>query len=604
MCGIAGIVSPNIGQFEPELARAVKALKHRGPDADGVFAFGRCALGHARLSIVDLSSGAQPMLTADQKIGLSFNGEIYGYKEIRDGLAGYPFQTSSDTEVIIALYRKHGPDMMDKLPGMFAFALWDDEQQRLFCARDRFGEKPFYYAFGRQGELVFASEIKAILATGLVEPVLDRESVAHYLKRLYVRPDKTIYKNIFTLPPAHSLSFDATGLKIRQYWQQPKEEQIGLPEATEKFRHLLDRAVAKQLVADVPVGAFLSGGLDSTTIVALASRHAKKIKTFSFGFGDSINELPFASQAAKKYGTEHLELQAGDYDLAEMLREMQAVYDEPFADSSNIPTYIISKLAREHVKVVLTGDGGDELCGGYWNWYRPLFNMSLRQQGTGLFRYLLQSVPTMTVRNLYYSHLGLDYAKRFNDIESAHLAQNSFFSDSDIAGLLGAAPQAAQSLLPDGLANNTLNDAMRIDIADYMPGDILVKIDRAAMANGLELRAPFLDADFASFCISLPATLKVTAREDKLILREAFRQEWPEAIRTRKKQGFGAPVAKWLEDKKVIELKGFYLDDQSRKIFQLVDFEKSRRFVRQNSYQAWILLNLSMWLEQHEFVLA
>ncbi|MEW5961407.1 MAG: asparagine synthase (glutamine-hydrolyzing), partial [Chloroflexota bacterium] len=376
VCGIAGIVAPQARQFQAELSCMVDTLRHRGPDGPGTYFFDNCALGHTRLSIIDLLSGQQPMFSPVSGAGIVFNGEIYGYKSLRVSLPDYPFQTTSDTEAILALYDQYGPGLLSRLPGMFAFAIWDEAHQRLLCARDRFGEKPFYYTWGRKGEFLFASEIKALLASGLVEPVLNRAALAHYMQYLHVHPYQTIYQNIYTLPPAHSLHYEDGQLAVERYWSPPElQPKIELDEAIEQFQVLFDRAVASQLVADVTVGAFLSGGLDSSSIVVAASRHQARLKTFSFGFEDGISELPFAKGVADLYQTDHTELADNHVDIGELLVTMQAVYDEPFADSSNIPTFLISRLARQYVKVVLTGDGGDELLAGYTFWYKPLIFM-------------------------------------------------------------------------------------------------------------------------------------------------------------------------------------------------------------------------------------
>ena len=395
-----------------------------------------CIFGHVRLSIVDLGSGQQPMLSSDKNEAIVFNGEIYGYKDIKKSLGDYAFATNSDTEIILALYKRYGHDLVDKLPGMFSFALWDERKKELFCARDRFGEKPFYYAYGTGGELVFASEIKSILASGLIEPKIDAGSVAHYLKHLYVNPYKTIYSNIFVLPPAHTLAYSDGKLTIRRYWQPPAiDNNIGLEEAARKFKDLFSKAVASQLVADVPVGAFLSGGIDSSSVVAIASQYQKKLKTLSFHFKDGINELPFAREIAAKYGTEHIELFDRDHDIGTLLLKMNDIYDEPFADSSNIPTYLISKLAREHVKVVLTGDGGDELLGGYASWYRPFLfaqdmKTSLPDWASMMIPYLLGAMhkgrfPYRKALSDFFA--GSEIKKGFASVLKAHEAQNSVF---------------------------------------------------------------------------------------------------------------------------------------------------------------------------------
>lgn len=564
MCGIAGIVATQSHRHRDSLQRMVASLRHRGPDAHGIHCFDNCILGHSRLSIVDLAGGAQPMLSpTSDAVGLTFNGEIYGYRQLRQQLHPYPFRTCGDTEVILALYDQFGADLACHLPGMFAFALWDDRHQRLIAARDRFGEKPFYYAIGCDGEFIFASEIKAILATGLVDPHLDRDALAHYLQYLYVHPSQSIYREIHPLPPGHLLERDAAGkITVRRYWELPAcDETITADQAVEELRHRLDRAVARQLVADVPVGVFLSGGLDSSTITALAAGHSTQVKTFAFGFGDAINELPFAHEVASLYRTDHHDLEDQHSDLADLLWTMARVYDEPFADSSNVPTYLICKLARQHAKVVLSGDGGDELLAGYGMWYRPLLNPDALS----------------------------------TTVAAAHLKQKQYFSEATIRKL-GLQPSAASGVVTDA---NTLDDAMRMDLCDYLPGDILTKIDRASMAHGLELH-PFLDVDLAAFCIRLPYRLKIDGEHDKLLLRQAFGHLWPASLHTRSKQGFGAPVSHWLKRGPVSRLKEQYLDDPHRRLFDLLPFDLTREAVRRENYQTWCLLTLALWLEHHQ----
>ena len=561
MCGIAGIVGPGAGGRRAQVEAMNAAIAHRGPDAGGVHSYPGCILGHRRLAIVDLTpGGAQPMLSPDSSVAVTFNGEIYGYQELKNALS-YPFRNQSDTEVILALYEKHGARFAEHLPGMFALALWDDHTQTLIAARDRFGEKPFYYALTDSGELVFASEIKAILASGLITPQIDSASLAHYLHKLYVHPTRTIYSNIHTLPPAHMLVFKKGVFEISRYWNLPPINQtISLTEALPEFSRLLRMAVRKQLVADVPVGAFLSGGLDSTTIVALASEISPRIKTFAFGFNSSKNELSYAKMAAEKYGTEHYELHDDEHDIAALLRTMSQLYDEPFADSSNIPTYLISREARKHATVALSGDGADELLGGYGH-YKAALPQSLMTRLLGSF-----AMPR-TPANTYFTH-------------------------AELAALMITPATLAADVLPI-----SPDAAMRDDLVDYMPGDILAKIDRASMAHALELRAPFLDVPFAEFAISLPSRLKVSSDEDKIILRRAYAHVWPEAIRTRRKQGFGAPVTTWLKRDDMQKLVTEYLNDPRKKIFQHLSFDATRTYVPRNDYSTWILLVLSLWFE-------
>jgi asparagine synthase (glutamine-hydrolysing) len=605
MCGIVGIVSPDAKRHTAALARMTAALRHRGPDGSGAHFFPNCALGHTRLTIVDLLTGDQPMLSRDQQVAITFNGEIYGYREIKAKFKDHQFLTTSDTEVILLLYQRYGADMLRHLPGMFSFAIWDEQQQSFFAARDRFGEKPFYYAWGPNGELLFASEIKSLLASGLLKPKLDHAALTHYLRHLYVHPHQTIYRNISVLPPANSLLLRNGQLRVERYWElPPTKEPISENEAVHEFSRLLERAVDRQLVADVPVGTFLSGGLDSSSVVAAASRTHSRLRTFSFGFPDGINELPYAREIADLYNTEHTELEDRDIDLVPLLKEMARVYDEPFADSSNIPMYLISRAARPHVKVVLTGDGGDELLAGYENWYRPLWKIEQTISSTArslrMLRFgnkVLSQFRLQAPEGLARAVLSASLKRHRQTITRAHLAQNLYFGDDELARLGITANGKSNGNEAPGLTGG-VDCALRMDLTDYMPGDILVKTDRASMAHGLELRAPFLDVDFASFCISLPSRLKLTDKEDKWILRHCYSQAWTESVRNRRKCGFGAPVGRWLERKEVADLKDKILNNSHHSLFSLVSFKASRPFVESNSYQTWSLLTLGIWLEE------
>lgn len=607
MCGIAGIVAAPPGADRSNLQPMLAAMEHRGPDASGSHYFAGCALGHTRLSIIDLATGAQPMLSASGRTAVTFNGEIYGFQEIKARLADYPFRTSCDTEVLLALYDRYGERMMPHLPGMFAFAIWDDKTEALFCARDRFGEKPFYFAFGRNGEFLFASEIKALLASDLFTPVLSRAAVQEYVKYLCVGPYRTIYENVHVLPPAHTLRYRQGQISIERYWEMPATRQdIDLPEAAEELQARLSTAVSKQLVADVPVGAFLSGGLDSSTIVAEAARCSPQLKTFSFAFEGSHNEAHFAQEVAQMYGTDHTELTAEGFDLAELLIEMQRVYDEPFADSSNVPTYLLCREARRHTKVVLTGDGGDELLGGY-DWYRPLAAMEgmrgdapLRRNAARLLLKLAEVAQHSSRFSLDQWYRGLRFRKAYPTPLAAHAASMAWFGPAELRRLgLGenAEERETATCLRD---RGSLNDAMRFDIHYYMAADILAKIDRASMASSLELRAPFLDVDLAEFCISLPSRLKLHGGVDKLVLRQAYGERWPATIRKRSKQGFGSPVSRWLAQEPLRSMASARLNDCTHKLFEIVSFQESRRFAREMGYKAWILLVLALWLEEHD----
>ena len=605
MCGIAGIIAPECRRYADALDGMVAALRHRGPDGGDKSFFSNCALGHRRLSIIDLTTGDQPMFSADGKVAVTFNGEIYGYREIRRRLGDYPFTTTSDTEVILALYQQYGAGMLKHLPGMFALAIWDEQTQTFLAARDRFGEKPFYYAWGRNGEFLFASEIKGLIASGLLQPRLNRTALTHYLRHLYVHPHQTIFSNVFVLPPAHALLLRNSQLTIERYWQLPEmKEVLSEEDAIDEFERLFERAVEQQLIADVPVGVFLSGGLDSSSVVAAASRHCRRLRTLSFGFGDSINELPHAWEIARLYNTDHVELEDKHEDIAQLMIEMARVYDEPFADSSNIPTYLISREARRFCKVVLTGDGGDELLGGYDFWYRPLRNMQRTNpklmRVAGLMRYaagISHRTGILRAAELQQKAQGAAMWKQFSSIRQAHVVQNTHFTDFELRQL-NAYVSSNGSYAYDADALETVDDAMRMDLQDYMPGDILVKTDRASMAHGLELRAPFLDVNFATFCISLPDRLKMTDQQDKWILRQCYGRFWTDAIRKKRKQGFGAPVGDWLKLPGVARLKTQVLDNPGHALFSLIPFNASRPYAARDNYQTWILVTLGLWLEQ------
>ncbi len=599
MCGIAGIIGGNASAYTAAVEAMVTALHHRGPDEFGQYAFDNAVLGHARLSIVDINSGQQPMVTADGRVAISFNGEIYGYQSVRKKL-NYDYRTHSDTEVLLALYRTYGTEMMAHVPGMFAFAIWDEDRQQLFCARDRFGEKPFYYALGPSGELIFASEIKAILATGLVEPEVDLEAVAYYLHRAYVHPSNTIYSNIYTLPPGYQLLYKEGDLYVERYWRVPVTgPSIGLADAKEKLIDLMAVAVNKQLVADVDVGAFLSGGLDSSTVVASAVNQGSSLTTLSYRFDGELDEGEFAKMVANQYKTNHIELYDDNIDVPSLMLRMAEVYDEPFADSSSFPTYLICRKAREHLKVVLTGDGADELFGGYVGRYRPLFHRAamgdksaLEQLATFLFYTLLRRTVAKQNEEVAYRAIGSKMALKQRTITQGVNDVYDVFTGDELAQY-GLSLKLKKS---DFDVEGGLNDAFKADALDYMAGDILVKVDRASMASSLELRAPFLDKDLAEYALSLPADLKIDGKNDKIILREAFSRDWPKPIQARSKQGFGAPTDRWLADPKVNDLKMSYLD-KGRKICSLLAPELIDRYRESNCGKTWVLLNLSIWLE-------
>ena len=607
MCGIAGIVAPNAKRYIKDVSLMTNMLRHRGPDGDGFYFSDDCLLGNRRLAIVDIKGGDQPMFSRDGSIAVVFNGEIYGYKSLREELSiKYEFRTNSDTELILALYEIYGNNFVHKLPGMFAFAIYDKNKHQLICARDRFGEKPFYFTFGDHKEFIFSSEIKSILATKLVNPVIDRESVWHYMKHLYVHPSKTIYKNLFTLPPAHMLTYDGKRLEIKKYWHLPKyQSSMKLSDALFRFDDLFSNAVSKQLVADVPVGVLLSGGIDSSSVAVVAKKLNPDIMTFSFGLKSDKSELPYANRVAKALHTNHHVLTEDKDSIFEDLLRMQEIYDEPFADSSNIPTYRITKLAGKRCKVVLGGDGGDEMLGGY-AWYNNLkgYRKFRKSEAVSKFLfmcsdYLRQVFGNNYLENAFYKQ-GL--FRSSDNFAYVHSNQNYYFSDSELTSL-GLNPHTYDY---EGLVETDwTTSGQRVDVQNYLPGDILVKVDRASMANSLEVRAPFLDKDFGEFMLSIPYSLKINDGETKLLLRKYMQHDLPKFVLNRKKQGFGigAKVKNWLEDKDISRLTKEIINNKNRRIYDMFDSKMTIRYLEAKNYKSWIILNLALWLEKNNCII-
>ncbi len=594
MCGIAGIISSNARNYSGEIRKMTDAIAHRGPDSAHHEFYENAALGHRRLSIIDLSeTGKQPMFSNTKNECIVLNGEIYGYLNIKKSYQDYPFRGTSDTELILAMYQRKGQNLIHELPGMFAFAIWDEEKQELFCARDRFGEKPFYYAFGKNGEFIFASEIKAILASELIKPKINNEALYHFLQYGYVSSQQSIYENIFTLPPAHQLVFSNGEISVKRYYSIPKNDlKISISEAKEEFTHLLKNAVEKQLVADVEVGSFLSGGLDSSTIVAMVNEFTTKQTTISFGYSGEHSELKFAEEIARKYKTNHIEIHENRGDIAAELQKISPYFDEPFADMSYTPQFKICEAAARHLKVVLAGDVGDELFGGYhfytlenqlrnhFSYNNILVKFGLKQFGR------FRETSYLTRENIAHENI-LDFHQ--NKVRN-------YFSPKETLSL-GISENYHQeySFSPNP---NSLNDIMRIDLEKYVPGNMLVKSDRMAMANSLEVRTPFLDKDFAEFCIQLPENLKLNNENDKIILRESMQDYWTETIKNRHKQGFGSSVSKWFEEDGLMKLSDDLLKNTHGKVFNYIDFSTAQNFLHKDK-KHWNLLQLALWAENH-----
>jgi asparagine synthase (glutamine-hydrolysing) len=598
MCGIAGIAGAGAAAHERSVRAMMAALRHRGPDDTGLITFDSAVLGSTRLSIIDLAHGHQPLLDRHGRTALVCNGEIYGHHRIREQTRDYAYQTGSDSEVVLALHERHGHDLLPHLPGTFSLALWDDRRQSLLLARDRFGERPLYWAHV-DGLLVFASEVDALLASGLVGTELDRTTLAHVLRQGYVPPGTSIWSGVGSLRPGSRLRWDAFGkASVDRWWRPPPvAPDPGREDATDWFRDALERSVAEQLEADVPVGAFLSGGIDSSTVAVLASRHRPGLDVFAFDMPGS-SEVAYARAVADRH---EMKLRVcrpelGPGRLAELVVEMASVWDEPFADSSALPTWLLSRFAREYVTVALTGDGADELLGGYLCWARRYLEPSdPARSGHGAVP--IQPAPTRRRWGLRRP------ARRRPQVARRYSAFRQHF-DAEALASMGLPALDTGPFEEDRYVNGTADDISRFDVDHYLPGDILVKTDRASMAHGLEVRSPFLGVEVAEGCLRLPATRKVDATREKILLRDAFADVLPTSVVTRSKQGFGAPMTDWLEDDGVNELVRAHLHDPSSAFFDLVDHEGVQRQLDRDGQAVWNLLMVALWWDRRRGVVA
>jgi len=617
MCGIAGFVDQ--GDFSKEertaiLTRMCRAIVHRGPDDEGLQVDGPVALGMRRLSIIDLSGGHQPMSGEDGKVSIVFNGEIYNYRELQRELEsrGHVFKTNSDTESIVHGYEEFSASCVNHLRGMFCFAIWDEKARTLFLARDRVGKKPLYYTQTRHGSFVFGSELKSILEHPDVEREIDLEALDAYLTLGYVPDPLSIFRHIRKLPPGHTLTYSQGRVTLEEYWDFNFVPDTSRTEESyaEELRPLLEDAVRARLVADVPLGAFLSGGIDSSTVVALmAKAMGQPVKTFSIGFReDSYNELKYARLTAEKYGTDHHEFFVTP-EICDVADELAWHLDEPFADSSAIPTFIVSKLARQHVTVALSGDGGDELFGGYTR-YLVERDRKVFAQLPKVFRQNVMYPLSFRLphgargRNLLHN-LALDPIERYLDSVSVFTSMNRrLLYSEEFKRKLEGIPSVASRFLQYAAKVRTGEDLdvlLYTDSKTYLPGDILTKVDRMSMAASLETRAPLLDQKLIDFVTQIPAAMKIVGSETKHILKRAVKDLIPEEIMTRGKQGFGIPIQKWINQ----ELRGRIRDtlhdpitrqrgyfDSSYIEVLLREHDRGRR---DHSTSLWALFMLELW---------
>jgi asparagine synthase (glutamine-hydrolysing) len=619
MCGIAGYISA-VKAPEASLVRAMCGeIRHRGPDDDGFYTDSFCGIGMRRLSIIDLSTGRQPISNEDGSIQVVFNGEIYNYQELREDLAarGHRFTTHSDTEVLVHLYEQDGPAGIARLRGMFAYAIWDKRAGKLLLARDRFGKKPLYYANLPQG-FYFASEVKCLRAAG-VPLDIDSEALKLYLQFGYVPDPWSAFQKVRKLQPGCWLTVDLRGQeKQGRYWELPPPEEsepAGLKseDTCAEIRRVFDESVRLRMIADVPLGAFLSGGIDSSLVVgSMARQSGQPIRTFSIGFEEEgYNELPYARLVAKHYGTEHHELMVHP-DAADLIGKTIRFFDEPFADSSAIPTYLVSEFAAQHVKVVLSGDGGDELFGGYHSFFEVD-----RMRRFDCVPQLARRAIGAAAGLLPYSAYGKNFLRslsRPNALERyfEYTSVNTYYLRSRVLKPEWTLPTDAAFLRRtfDGAilddSHDALSQAMYFEATAKLTGDILVKVDRMSMANSLEVRCPLLDHRLAELANRIPNRWKTRDGKGKLILLQALGEYLPPELLNRPKKGFSVPLPAWfrgplrefvadcLTSKRFLE-RGFVSPPQIQSML-----EEHWDGRRNNASFLWLLLVLELWLVSQE----
>ena len=619
MCGIAGYVSRGGWADRQIVKRMCDQIRHRGPDDEGFYSDRECAIGMRRLSIIDLAGGHQPISNEDGSVWVVFNGEVYNFQELRRTLMsqGHQFVTNSDTETLVHLYEQEGIAGISRLRGMFAYAIWDARQRRLLLVRDRFGKKPLYYAQVREG-LYFGSELKCLRAAGL-NLEMDPEAIRIYLQFGYVPDPWSAFAGVRKLLPGHWLTLDANGnVATGAYWETPPPREDNPPELSEaqvcdEIRRVFDDSVRMRMIADVPLGAFLSGGIDSSLVVAsMAMQSRLPVRTFAMGFDESkYNELPYARLVAEKYGTEHHE-QIVKPDAVDLVPRLIRHFDEPFADASAIPTYLVSQFAAQSVKVVLSGDGGDEFFGGY-----PTFFEADSMRGLDAIPLWLRAILSKAADLLPYSARGKNKLRAISRPAALEryfesISFSSYFLRARALNPEWVLPQDSESLrrlfgksiLSDEF--DCVSQAMHFEATTKLAGDILVKVDRMSMANSIEVRSPLLDHELATVANRIPNSWKMKHGKGKQILLKALGDRLPSELLTRPKAGFGVPLAEWLRGPLRPMLRdtltsasflnrGF---TSARQVNAIMNEHESGR--RDNSYFLWVLLILQLWFLDHE----
>lgn len=602
MCGITGILIKEVDK-EKVIQEMTSVIFHRGPDQDGFFVDGNVGLGMRRLSIIDLSTGKQPIFSEDKNLCIFFNGEIYNYKELREGLVkeGVLFSTQTDTEVILHMYRLYGESMLTKLRGMFAFSIYNIKDKTLFLARDFFGIKPLYYLQENNKIKAFSSEIKSFLSIPGFETRVNDEAVYNYLSFQYNPLKQTFFQNVYKLPPAHfmNISLETGDFEIKKYWsfEFDQNKKLNKEETEKKIYDVMYDSVSHHMISDVSVGSFLSGGIDSSIIATLMQKISgnKKIKTFTVGFS-SLTEGREAKETSSFLGTDHTEITIGPEEYFKVLPKAVWHFDEPIADPSAIGLYFVAREARKHVTVVLSGEGSDELFGGYNIYLEPFARKKISWIPSKILTLLLE-IPI--------EFFGKNYIRRASKrLSDWYIGNASVFIKEDLDKLWKKNEFETHSLLPlySHTANQSESTQMQyVDINTWLIGDILSKADKMTMANSLELRVPFLDKEVADLARTLPDSFKWKKGMTKFILREAFKKIIPENTRNRRKLGFPTPVQDWFtKDRK--DLYNIILENEYIKqnmnldyIRDIINNHTSKRI--NNSRKIYSLLMLALWYE-------
>lgn len=628
MCGIAGQLSYSNNVSKDSIADSVlsmcRAIEHRGPDEHGLYVDESLplVLGHQRLSILDLSTGQQPLKNKDEDLVIVFNGEIYNYKDLRSQLQakGHTFLTQSDTEVIVLAYKEWGENCVSQLNGMFAFSVWDKKRRRLFCARDRLGVKPFYYYWDNKN-FVFSSEIKGILANKLIEKTLNLKPLSSFLYTSYCPGEQTFFDNIYKLSPGHILTVDDSGINVQQYWSisdsAEKENKLSFNDASLTLRDNIEQSVHSSLMGDVPIGAFLSGGVDSSTVVALMSKFQNEpVLTHCVGFNSSdstLDERAYAAEVAGLFSSNHWD-DSVEIDVGESLDKIIWHMDEPYADSSAIPTFYLCAATRKRVKVCLSGDGGDEIFAGY-NWYQDLLGLSqLTQKMPEWFK---KSLIAPISEQLPYNLRGATFLKNIsatpqvrhqnltNCFDAQHIQR---LLRGDIFNEVNAQAHPLEKYYSDVAQTwDNVKAAQFVDMKSYLVEDILMKVDKMSMAHSLEVRVPLLEHKVVEFAFSQPSEYKMHGNQRKILLKNSMSDLLPNKIMDRKKQGFTAPLREWLLSDLKERVGDLLLTGQYSKsgVFKTKEVANLwRQFEMKGcrvdlSRHIWTLLCFEMWHQQY-----